>query len=312
MPFTRRAMDGPLEPPEADDAFDIGVIGLGPAGIVASTELTRYGHNVVACARDHIGGLIRLARRVENFPGIPPECPGTEVIEVLWEHLRRFPPVIREGEVANLYNTGVGFGISVGEKAALVRCVILATGTNPVRLGLPGEDLPWVKHAWTDISAAIGSKVAVIGGGDLAVDQALSLHDGNRDIEMLLRSEAPVCNRALLTELEEAESFNIHSNCPVLRFEEDAEGMRSVVYSREGVEQKLEVEAVLVSIGREPSLPDLNGMHMSLDRARSMAPQGVFVCGDLVAGRHRQVAIAAGNGLDVAMRCSEYLRGLKE
>ena len=231
---------------------------------------------------------------------------------MLWELLRRYPASIWEGHGAYLYHTGVGFGISSGgEKAGIVRCLILATGTSPIRLGLPGEELPWVHHAWTDIAAEPGSTVVIIGGGDLAVDQALSLHDGGRAIEMLLRSDTPRCNKALLTEMEEAEAFTVRPRCPVLRFEEEG-GRRTVVYSSGGTEYSLSAKGVLVAIGREPELPKLNDGLMSLDRARSMAPQGVFLAGDMIAGKHRQVAIAVGNGLDVAMRCSEYLKGLKE
>ncbi len=297
-------------PDEGIGNFDVGVVGLGPAGIITSTELVRYGYSVVAFERGRIGGLIHLARRVDNYPGAEPSCPGTEVVEMLWEHLGRFPPVIQEGHVADIYHTGVGFGVSVGERAATVRALVLATGTQPVRLGLPGEDLPWVYHSWTDITDLKGGTVAVIGGGDLAVDQALSLHDAGHRIEMLLRSETTRCNSALQTEMEDRREVHVRASSPVLRFEM-VHGP-TVVYAKAGKEVMLPVDAVLVSIGREPELPRLNGDLMSVDRARSMAPQGLFVAGDVVAGRYRQVAIAMGDGLKVAMRVDEYLRGLVE
>jgi thioredoxin reductase len=300
-------MDGTAVPAaEGIGDFDVGVIGLGPAGITASCELARYGYRVVAFEKDRIGGLIHQARRVDNYPGAPPSCPGSEVVELLWEHLGKFPPVIQEGEVSNIYHTGVGFGISIGDRAATVRCVVLATGTRPVMLGLPGEEFPWVHHAWTDVMAGHGTTVAVIGGGDLAIDQALSLNDAGHRIEVLLRGEGTRCNRALSDEMEGVKEINVRTNSPPLRFEEEMG--RAVVYSMGGTEFKLPVDAVLVSIGREPSLPALNEMEITLDRARSMAPQGMFLAGDIIAGRHRQAAIAVGSGLDVAMRVDEYLR----
>jgi thioredoxin reductase (NADPH) len=290
--------------------FDVAVVGLGPAGIIVSTELVRFGYGVVAFERGRIGGLIHLARRVDNYPGAEPSCPGTEVVEVLWEHLRRWPPAIQEGLVDNIYHTGVGYGVSIGDRAAIARAVVLATGTNPNRLGLPGEDLPWVRHSWTDITDVQGGTIAVIGGGDLAVDQALSLQDAGHRIEMLLRSEATRCNRALAEEMEANRDIHVRSSSPVLRFEM-VHGP-TVVYAKAGKEVMLPVDAVLVSIGREPELPQLNGTIMSVDRARSMAPQGLFVAGDVISGRYRQVAIAMGNGLSVAMRVDEYLRGMVE
>jgi alkyl hydroperoxide reductase subunit F len=152
--------------------------------------------------------------------------------------------------------------------------------------------------------------VAVIGGGDLAVDQALSLHDGDRRVEMLLRSGTTRCNRHLQGELDVADGIHIRTDCPPLRFE-DEQGP-TVVYARGGHEIKLPVDAVLVSIGREPALPNLNDAILGLDRARYLAPEGLILAGDVIAERRRQVAIAMGSGLDAAMRADEYLRRVSE
>ncbi len=310
MPPHAPGMDDPVELPEEVEAFDVGVIGLGPAGVTASTELVRYGYNVMAVERERIGGLVHLARKIDNFPGIPPSSPGTIVVEMLWEHLGRFPPKIVNADVRNIYQTGVGYAMSLGETSVAVRSLILAPGTRPKLLGLPGEDLPWVYHSWTDVRAGPGSTVAVIGGGDLAIDQALSLHDGDRRVEMLLRSGTTRCNRHLQGELEVAEGVHIRTDCPPLRFEE--EQGPTVVYAKGGHEIKLPVDAVLVSIGREPALPHLNDAILGLDRARYLAPEGLLLAGDVVADRRRQVAIAMGSGLDAAMRADEYLRRVDE
>ncbi len=310
LPPHAPGLDGPVEPPPEDETFDVGVIGLGPAGVTAATELVRYGYSVVAMERGRIGGLIHLARKVENFPGIPPSSPGTIVVEMLWEHLKRFPPRIVEADVSDIYHTGVGYGISLGDTSVAVRSLILTTGTRPKLLGLPGEDLPWVHHSWTDVRAGPGSTVAVIGGGDLAIDQALSLSDGSRRVEMLLRSEAPRGNKQLQRELEDTEGIHIRTECPPLRFDE--EQGPTVVYAKGGHEVKLPVDAVLVSIGREPALPNLNDAILSLDRARFLAPEGLLLAGDVIADRRRQVAIAMGSGLDAAMRADEYLRRVDE
>lgn len=310
MPPHAPGLDGPVEPPEEVESFDVGVIGLGPAGVTAATELVRYGYNVVAVERERIGGLVHLARKIDNFPGIPPSSPGTIIVEMLWEHLGRFPPKIIDADVGNIYQTGVGYAISLGETAVTVRSLVLASGTRPKLLGLPGEDLPWVYHAWTDVRAGPGSTVAVVGGGDLAIDQALSLNEGGRRVELLLRSGSTRCNRQLQNELDVVEGIHIRTDCPPLRFED--EHGPTVVYAKGGHEVKLPVDGVLVSIGREPSLPHLNDAILGLDRARYLAPEGLLLAGDVVADRRRQVAIAMGSGLDAAMRVDEYLRRVDE
>jgi thioredoxin reductase (NADPH) len=251
-----------------------------------------------------------MARKVDNFPGIPPASPGVTVVEMLWEHLGRFPPKVVEADVGEIYHTGTSYGVSLGGASLIARALVLATGTLPKRMGVPGEDLPWVHHMWTDVQAGPGSTVAVVGGGDLAVDQALSLHDDGASIIMLLRSQAPRCNLVLSREMEVAERLEIRENAPVLRFEDRA-GHAVVVGGDDG-EGRLPVDAVLVSIGREPALPRLNGEELSLSKALYLAPEGLFCAGDLVSEHRRQVAIAMGSGLDAAMRVDKYFRRIRE
>ena len=310
LPPHAPGLDDPVEPPPEEEKYDVGVIGLGPAGVTAATELVRYGYSVVAVEKDRIGGLIHKARAVDNFPGISPGSPGVVVVEMLWEHLGGFPPKVINADVPGIYHTGAGYGISLGDSSVITRALILASGTVPKRLGVPGEDLPWVHDTWTDVRVDDDSVVAVIGGGDIAVDQALSLNDDDKRILMMLRSGQPRCNVVLQTEIETANGFDIISGVEVLRFE-DRNGP-TVVYSDGTGEQRLEVDAVLVSIGRDPALPLLNSAEMSLNKALYLAPQGLFLAGDIVAERRRQVAIAMGSGLDAAMRCDEYFRRLRE
>lgn len=303
-------LDDPGEPPEPDETYDVGVIGLGPAGVTAACELVRLGYSVVAIEKDRVGGLIHYARAVDNFPGIPPSSPASTVVDMIWQHLGGFPPKVVNAEVTGIYHTGVGFGISFGDSSVLVKSIILATGTNPDRMDVPGEDLPWVHHIWTDVDVHEDALVAVIGGGDVAADQALSLNENGKQILLMLRSGEPRCNMVLKSEMEVAEDFVIATGLTILRFEE--RGGRNVVYSDGEMEHKMVVDAVLISIGRSPSLPTLNDQPMSLNKAIYLASEGLFVAGDIVAERRRQVAIAMGSGLGAAMRCDEYFRRLKE
>ncbi|MCK5415447.1 MAG: NAD(P)/FAD-dependent oxidoreductase, partial [Thermoplasmata archaeon] len=276
-------LDDPGEPPEPDETYDVGVIGLGPAGVTAACELVRLGYSVVAIEKDRVGGLIHYARAVDNFPGIPPSSPASTVVDMIWQHLGGFPPKVVNAEVTGIYHTGVGFGISFGDSSVLVKSIILATGTNPDRMDVPGEDLPWVHHIWTDVDVHEDALVAVIGGGDVAADQALSLNENGKQILLMLRSGEPRCNMVLKSEMEVAEDFVIATGLTILRFEE--RGGRNVVYSDGEMEHKMVVDAVLISIGRSPSLPTLNDQPMSLNKAIYLASEGLFVAGDIVAER---------------------------
>lgn len=309
MPPHAPGLDKPVEPLPEDEKYDVGIIGLGPAGVTAACELVRYGYSVVAIEKDTVGGLIRYARAVDNFPGIPPSSPGQVVVDMLWQHLGGFPPRVVNAEATGIYTTDAGYDISLGESVITVKSIILATGTIPDRLGVPGEDLPWVHHIWTDVDVEEDALVAVIGGGDVAADQALSLNENGKQILMMLRSGVPRCNLVLQSDMEVMEDFIIASDIEVIRFE-DRNG-HIVIFSDGENENKMVVDAVLVSIGRSPSLPPLNDQPLSVRKAIYMSPEGLFVAGDIVNERRRQVAIAMGSGLSAAMRCDEYFRRIR-
>lgn len=303
-------MDNPVEPPPEDETYDVGIIGLGPAGVTAACELVRYGYSVVAIEKETIGGLIHYARAVDNFPGIPPSSPGKVVVDMLWQHMGGFPPKVVNAEVTGIHTTDAGYEISIGESAIMVNSIILAAGTIPDRLGVPGEDLPWVHHIWTDVDVGEDALVAVIGGGDVAADQALSLNENGKQILMMLKSGVPRCNLVLQSDMEVMEDFIIASGIDVIKFE-DRNG-HIVIFSDGEKENRMPVDAVLVSIGRSPSLPPLNDQPLSIRKAIFMSSEGLFVAGDIVNERRRQVAIAMGSGLSAAMRCDEYFRRIRE
>ncbi len=294
-------------------SYDAAVVGLGPAGISAATELVRYGRSVVAFERDRTGGLVHEARRVENVPWDRGASPGPYVVHALEAHLGRFPPEVVRSPVTSVQRCEEGFVLTSTARTVRARAIVLATGTRPRRVNARGEDLPWVVHRWTDIQSRSG-RVAVVGGGDLAVDQALSLLEAGHEVELLVRGASIKCNRRLQDELASAPSIRIRQHYTVEAFSEGPP--RAVAGSVLGAPASVEVDGVLVSIGREPEAPrflDPKGRAMSQDYVLAYGEKGLFPCGDLVArGNRRQVAIAAGSGLDAAMRCDEFLGGVSE
>ena len=288
--------------------FDVAVVGLGPAGISAATELVRYGRHVVALEAERVGGLVHEARRVENLPVLVVPGPGHGVAEALRAHLRRLPPRVINVPVREVRLTKGGFEICTAGAPIRCRAVVLATGTRPRRLGVPGEDLPWVTHRWTDLRGRPPDRVAVVGGGDLAVDQALSLADAGFEVELLVRSQRLRCNKRLRDELKDKSAAVVRLGHEVVRFTDgpavECEGPKGPA--------TISVGCALVSVGREIELPpvtDAKGHRLEPSTIIAGEVPGLFPVGDLVAGRRRQVAIAMGSGLDAAMRCEEYLSG---
>jgi thioredoxin reductase (NADPH) len=288
--------------------FDVAVVGLGPAGISTATELVRYGRHVVALEAERVGGLVHEARRVENLPVMVVPGPGHGVVEALRAHLKRLPPRVINVPVREVRLIKGGFEVWTAGAPIRCRAVVLATGTRPRRLEVPGEDLPWVAHRWTDLKGRPPERVAVVGGGDLAVDQALSLADAGFEVELLVRSERLRCNKRLRDELKDKPAVRVRLGHEVVRF---TEGPAVECVGPSGP-ATISVGCALVSVGREPELPpvtDAKGQRLEPSTILAGEVPGLFPVGDLVAGRRRQVAIAMGSGLDAAMRCEEYLSG---
>jgi len=288
--------------------FDVAVVGLGPAGISAATELVRYGRHVVALEAERVGGLVHEARRVENLPVLVVPGPGHGVAEALRTHLKRLPPRVINVPVREVRLIKGGFEVWTAGAPIRCRAVVLATGTRPLRLEVPGEDLPWVAHRWTDLRGRPPGMVAVVGGGDLAVDQALSLADAGFEVELLVRSNGLRCNKRLRDELKDKSAVHVRLGHEVVRFTDgpavECEGPKGPA--------TIPVGCALVSVGREPELPPvIDAKAHRLEPPAILAGEvpGLFPVGDLVSGKRRQVAIAMGSGLDAAMRCEEYLSG---
>jgi len=304
VPATRARAD-------AAELFDVAVVGLGPAGIMAAAELVRYGRRVVAFERDRIGGLVHEARRVENVPWTPGAMPGPEVARALERHLQRFPPEFMDAEVDSVQRADGPFIVRTSGGAVRARAAILASGTRPRSLGVQGEDLPWVANRWTGMGCRSGT-AAVVGGGDLAIDQALSLAGAGLRVELLVRGERVDCNRPLMEELERTKAIARRFRHIVDSFRDGPP--RTVLCTTPDGGRSFAVDCALVSIGRDQEAPrvlDLDGRALTLDYVLSRGIRGLFLAGDLAAyGRRRQVAIATGSGLEVAMRCEEHLREL--
>ncbi len=298
------------EPTGIPPLFDVAVVGLGPAGITTAAELVRYGRRVVAFERDRIGGLVHEARRVENVPWAHGAAPGPEVARALEAHLMRFAPEFVNEEVVSIQRREASFEARAHDRAVRARAVVLASGTRSRSLAVRGEDLPWVATRWSDLRRQSGT-VAVVGGGDLAIDQALSLVEAGYRVELLVRGDHVECNRSLMDELGRARTVTMRFRHAVEAFVDGPP--RSVLCSSLEGPVGLTVDCALVSIGREQEAPkvlDMDGRALKLDYVLSPGIRGLFPVGDLAAyGRRRQVAIAAGSGLDAAMRCEEHLRG---
>lgn len=273
--------------------YDCVIVGAGPAGIAAAVQLQRAGFDVLIIERNRVGGLLHQARRLENFLGFPEGISGRILVRKFARHLQVLGLRLMRTEVTRVSN---GHTIRIETKNGEIvraRCVIIATGTTPKHAGLPGEkELSGQKvfHELTELPRGRSRRIAIIGGGDIGCDWALSLRDRGDRPFILTRTQLQ-CISALATELRSKHiPFLQRVTIRSLSVEADI----VVIHCHR---RTYHAQYVLIAVGREPVMPEIHG------RGR-----GVFFAGDVRSGKLRQTHSAAGDGLRAAQGVMDFLK----
>ncbi len=299
--------------PEPDDVpLDLLVIGGGPAGLAAASQAVRMGLRTLVIEGDRPGGLVRAALLVENYPGFPGGIRGEDLAARIEAQARALGVTIEPGGVLAL-SRGDSTWVARGPhgRSWRSRAVVVATGTRPRRLGVPGEaDLAGraLVYRVDEIPRDLRPGAAqVVGGGDCALDQALHLWQRGWRVEVLVRGPRP---RALplLVERAVARGIAVHARTVVLAARE-RDGRAVLVTHGPHGEREREADLVLVSVGREPVWPDLPGaLDLAAVDSLGRAPwPGLYVAGDCRRGLVRQAAVAVGDGVAAAMDAGRFL-----
>ncbi len=258
----------------------VGIIGAGPAGISAGVQLKRYGIKSVIFERDRIGGLVRNAYLVENTILYPEGISGVRFAEILEEYARKYNLHIVLDEVIGVKEEGNSLILKTGEEEHEFRYVIAATGTVPKKLPYPG-----LKYHVTEMNRKHYGHVVIIGGGDIALDYALSMSERCRKVTVLHRSELkalPALQRYV------KKRKNIELVRGEVKHIEPGDGKKIVLTDS----HELKADEILVAIGREPNLQILRGIHAS----------NLLIIGDAKNGIYRQTSLAIGDGIKAAMQ----------
>ena len=282
--------------------YDIVVIGTGPAGISASIQLKRSGIEPLLLEKDKAGGLLLNANLVENYPGFPDGTSGEMLAETFLKHLKNAGVALRKETVKKVFKEKNIFRIVTDKGEIFAKCVILATGTLPKKLGIPGEtDIAGRRlfYEIKDLPANTGTFV-VIGGGDIAFDYALNLSKTAEKIDIIIRESASKCIPVLAEEAEKRENIKIHYRTIPISMKEE----KNVVLkcNADGGYKDFVSDYLLVAAGRTPNTGMLN------DELKEHVAPGLFLAGDVKNKDFRQTGIAVGDGLLSAMKAVKFLR----
>jgi len=303
------------------DTFDVVIVGAGPGGLTAAVYASRARLATVVVERNTAGGIMAITERIENYPGFPEGISGFELAEKMKRQAAQFGADLREiVTVAALDRQADGSWVVVTDDERIhTRAVILAPGVEARKLGVPGEAEflgRGVSYCATCDGALYRDKtVAVIGGGDSAVEEGLFLAKFASDVYLLHRRDELRAQKIAQERAFANPRLHFVWNAQVRRIngEEKVEGV-----DYQDVHDKtvttLPVDGVFFYVGQIPNTAFLRGL-VELDQGgyiltddRLMTSQpGVFALGDARAGRIKQIAWAVGEGALAAIEAEKYL-----
>lgn len=298
--------------------YEILIVGGGPAGLTAAIYAARAGKHVAVLERGSTGGQIISAPLVENYPGIP-SVSGTELARQMTEQACTFGAEIVYTEAVGLEKTPAGFRVLCTDGVREAKTVILATGAAHRSLGLAAEDALTgcgVSYcAVCDGTFYEGLDVAVVGGGDTAVQDALLLANTCRSVTLIHRREAFRASAMLVSRAEKQENIRLLRSRTVQRLIRSEDALQGVelLHTETGQTERLNVDGLFIAVGQAPqSAPFLDaiaaedGYYLAGEDTKTSLP-GVFAAGDGRKKQVRQLTTAVSDGAAAALAACRYL-----
>jgi len=302
------------------NVHDVIVIGSGPAGYTAAVYAARAQLTPLVFEGTQFGGALMTTTEVENYPGFRDGITGPELMDQMREQALRFGADLRMEDVDEVSLNGPVKSVSVGGETYQARAVILAMGAAARHLGVPGEDkllgMGVSTCATCDGFFFRDQDIAVVGGGDSAMEEATFLTRFARSVTLIHRRDEFRASRIMLERAKANDKITFLLNTQVLEVEGDnrVTGVR-VRNSATGEESTLSVTGVFVAIGHDPRSElvrgqvdvDADGYVVVRDHTTSTSIEGVFAAGDLVDHTYRQAITAAGTGCSAAIDAERWL-----
>ena len=298
--------------------YDILIVGGGPAGLTAAIYAARAGKRTAILEKEAFGGQIASAPLVENYPGIL-SISGAELARQMTEQARTFGAEIVYTEAAGLEKTSAGFRVSCTDGAREAKAVILATGAAHRQLGLPGETALTgcgISYcAVCDGAFYEGADVAVVGGGDTALQDALFLASTCRSVTLIHRRDAFRASAQLVRRAQAQENIRILRSCTVqkLLLSDDSLQGAELLNGKTGETERIYVEGLFVAVGQMPqsapfqdAVATENGYYLAGEDTRTCLP-GIFAAGDGRKKQVRQLTTAVSDGAAAALAACRLL-----
>ena len=306
-----------------DKTYDVIVVGAGPTGMTSAMFTGRANLKTLLIERMLPGGQIATTSTVENYPGYPDGIEGPDLSDAMMEHAKQYGIENLSAEVLGMQLDGADRIVQTDEGDMRAKAVIITSGADHNRLGVPGE-MQYMGKGVSNCAVCDGAffadtPVAVVGGGDAALDEGLFLTRYASKVSVIhrrrqLRASKILQDRALAhpkmefiwdTAVESIDGQNVVDHVKTRNLQTGAEG-------------QLDVEGVSIYIGLSPNTDYLKGLlpidtggHLIANAKMETGTPGIYAAGDIRQNAARQVVSAAGDGATAAMSVRAYLKEQK-
>jgi len=302
--------------------YNVIIIGSGCAGLTAAIYAARANLKPLVLDGHEPGGQLSLTTHVENFPGFPDGIMGPELIENMRKQAQKFGTEFKSGAVSEVDLSRRPFRVTVGKETFEAKALIVAAGASARLLGLP-EERGLIGHGVSTCATCDGyffrgKPIAVVGGGDTAMEEANFLSRYASKVYLIHRRNEFRASKIMIDRAKANPriEFVIPAVVDEIRAPKGlVEGVR--MHNPETKEARdLALDGVFVTIGHDPNTTvfkgklemDSNGYLLAKHGSLTSTP-GVFIAGDVQDHRYRQAVTAAGSGCMAAMDAEKFLEG---
>ncbi|MDH5201836.1 MAG: thioredoxin-disulfide reductase [Nitrospirota bacterium] len=306
------------------DIYDVIIIGGGPAGLTAGLYTSRARLKSLLIEKGCTGGLVTTIEWVENYPGFDEGISGIELSQKMERQAKKFGLETVQGSVKEIYlHDEIRRVILEEGRVYEARTVILATGANPRLLKIEGEEKyrgRGVSYCATCDGAFFrGKKVAVVGGGNSAVQEALFLTKLAEIVYVVHRRDQLRATKIIQERAFANPKIKFIWNSLVEKIEgDDTVHVLFLKNVKSGEVSRLEVEGVFIYVGYNPNTGFLNGLakldennYILTDEEMSTSVPGIFAAGDVRAKPLKQITTAIGDGATAAVSAEKYISQIK-
>lgn len=299
--------------------FDILIIGSGPAGMTAAIYGKRSGLDVAIFEKSAPGGAMINTNKIENYPGVL-SCDGATLAMNMYEQMSNLGVTYFSLEVEKIEKENDIFKVYANNEVYLSKTVIIATGTKNKKLSVKNEDkfsgrgISWC--AICDGNFYKNKKVAVVGGGNSALEEGLYLSTLASKVYVIHRRDTFKADDIIVKKLEKKENVEFILDTTINEFSGDKRLEKILIYNvKEKTEKWLDIDGVFEYIGQEADYKFFKDLeicnekgYIKVDSNFETKIKGLFAAGDIVNKEIRQIATAVNDGAIAALNASRYCK----